>query len=552
MLLTTKFDSQKIKEAKKVLQSALINGKTLIIHDISHENFFNVEYPELPNDDERVDPNLNIDHMSHPAKSGNTRLNHGSQSDSNSSSEFGNGVNTADFPVNNYGNDVDSSDDIVATQNEEVATLEENIFSEGNMDSNPSTSAQVVQPVRREYYFEASKYPHWTDAMNQEMDALLRNGTWEIIKLSKDRKAIGSKWIHKIKYRSSGEINRYKARLVAHGFGQKEGIDYEETFSPVVKMSDKGVFLALLVYVDDIIITGNNICEIEKFKVYLKSKFMIKDLVKLKYFLGIKVIDIDKGICLNQRKYVLDLLSDYGMLACKPVKTPLISKLVISNEAFDSDPILEKVTNYQKLMGKLFYLTNTRPDISYVVHCLSQFMHSPLKSHLKITFKILRYLKGCPSLGIHIIKDSEKNTLSKSSTKAEYRALASVTTNPVFHERTKHLEIDLHLVREKILKGVVKNIKVESTNQIADIFTKWLDILQHKGFVEKLGMFDIYQFVVTLGSRSKKLKVGGLVVSFVDSQLEYINKKNGSSSSFPGLKNPTIEISLGMKDLKLL
>ncbi|GKA97621.1 ribonuclease H-like domain-containing protein [Tanacetum coccineum] len=80
---------------------------------------------------------------------------------------------------------------------------------------------------------------------------------------------------------------------------------------------------------------------------------MIKDLGKLKYFIGIKVIDNDKGICLNQRKYVLDLLSGYGMLACKPVKTPLLSKLVIFNEATNNDPILDNITNYQKLMDIL-------------------------------------------------------------------------------------------------------------------------------------------------------------------------------------------------------
>ncbi|GKD16498.1 hypothetical protein Tco_1205656, partial [Tanacetum coccineum] len=171
-------------------------------------------------------------------------------------------------------------------------------------------------------------------------------------------------------------------------------------------------------------------------------------------------------VYLNQRKYVLDLLSEYGMLACKPANTPLLSKLVISNEATEKDHVLENITDYQKLMGKLIYLTNTRPDISYVVHCLSQFMHSPLKSHLKTTFKILRYLKGCPSLGIHIVRTSgmflnafsdadwakcvitrnvtgycvflnnslvslkskKQNTLSKSSTEVEYRALALVTT----------------------------------------------------------------------------------------------------------------------------
>ncbi|GKC51197.1 ribonuclease H-like domain-containing protein [Tanacetum coccineum] len=128
--------------------------------------------------------------------------------------------------------------------------------------------------------------------------------------------------------------------------GNKNGFNQSKSDYSLYTKSDKGVFLALLVYVDDIIITGNNVSEIEKFKVFLKSKFMIKDLGKLKYFLGIKVIDADKGICLNQRKYVLDLLSDYGMLACKPAKTPLMSKLVISSEASDNDHILDNITDY--------------------------------------------------------------------------------------------------------------------------------------------------------------------------------------------------------------
>ncbi|GJS62449.1 ribonuclease H-like domain-containing protein [Tanacetum coccineum] len=273
--------------------------------------------------------------------------------------------------------------------------------------------------------------------------------------------------------------------LVENGFSQSKS-DYS-----LFTKSDNGVFLALLVYVDDIIITGNDTSEIEKFKEFLRTKFMIKDLGNLKYFLGIEVINTNKGICLNQRKYVLDLLTGYGMLACKPARTPMLSKVSISNEATSIDPLLDNIVDYQKLMGKLIYLTNTRPDISYVVHCLSQFMHAPLKSHLSI---------------------KTTNTISKSSSEAEYRALASVTSeviwvlkvlkdlgydnllpvslfcdskpaikiaaNPVFHERTKHLEIDLHFVREKILKGVIKTVKVDSANQIANILTKGMDKIQ--------------------------------------------------------------------------
>lgn len=85
-------------------------------------------------------------------------------------------------------------------------------------------------------YFEASKNPLWVDAMNAEMEALNRNGTWVLTNLPPGRKPIGCRWVYKIKYKSTGEIDRYKARLVAKGYNQREGVDFYETFSPVVKM----------------------------------------------------------------------------------------------------------------------------------------------------------------------------------------------------------------------------------------------------------------------------------------------------------------------------
>ncbi|GKA76699.1 ribonuclease H-like domain-containing protein [Tanacetum coccineum] len=369
----------------------------------------------MPNDDERVDPNMNSDNKS--------------QSGSGHSSVSGRDVNTADFP-DNSGNDANSSEDIFATQNEKLTTLEDNIFLRLNKNSEPKS------------FYEASKFSHWTNAMNDEMDALLRNDTLEIVDLHKDKKAIGSKYIFKIKFKSSGEIDRYKARLVAQGFGQKEGIDYEETFSSVVKMVTVRCLLNITVFnswpvfqldVNNAFLygdfnetmymkppegyfpSGNKVCRIKKSLYGLKQAprqcnvKLTSALIKNGFSQSNNVVDTDKGICLNQRNYVLDQLSYYGMLACKPAKTPLMSKLIISNKASDIDHILDNIADYQKLMGKLIYLTNTRLDISYDVHCLSRFMHSPLKSHLKIAYKILRYLKSCPGLSIHIIKSSSMN-----------------------------------------------------------------------------------------------------------------------------------------------
>ncbi|GJZ28670.1 putative RNA-directed DNA polymerase [Tanacetum coccineum] len=479
-------------------------------------------------------------------------------------------------------------------------------------------------------YDEAIRNPKWIESMNNEIEALLRNNTWTVCDLPKGRKPVGSKWLWKIKFKSTGEIERYKSRVVAKGYSQREGFDYSETFSPVVKMStvrcmlnvaicngwdlfqldvnnaflygdlteeaprqwnakltmtlvengfvqskyDYSLFtktsgdmvLMLLVYVDDIVITGNDNSEIGKFKEMLKSKFQIKDLGNLKYFLGIEVIDNDDGVCLSQRKYCLEVLHEYGLLAGRPVETPLAENTTLNHVESEDDKLLSDIGNYQKLVGKLIYLTNTRPDISYAVHCLSQFMHAPLSSHLEAAFRVLRYLKNSPGSGIQINKvgnlklrayaDSDwarcpatrksvsgycvflgsslitwkskkQSTLSRSSAEAEYRSMASATceviwlsnllgdmgvknllpvvlycdnssalqiaANPVFHEKSKHFEIDVHLVREKVASGVIVTEKIHTSQQIADVLTKALGSKQHDELCTKIGILDMFK-----------------------------------------------------------
>nr|GEW23667.1 ribonuclease H-like domain-containing protein [Tanacetum cinerariifolium] len=267
-------------------------------------------------------------------------------------------------------------------------------------------------------YFEAVKNPNWIEAMNNEIEALKRNNTWIVCDLPKGRKAIRSKWLWRIKYKSTGEIKRYKARVVARALVRgKDLITWKPLvlwlkclllgskfdYSLFTKNSDN-VFIILLVYVDDIVVTENSVNEIENFKQFLKSKFQIKDLGKLKYFLGIEVLDNKDSIYLSQRKYCLELLHEFDLLAAKHVDTPLPENATLNHTEFNDEHLLVNVSNYKRLVGKLIYLTNTMPDIAYVVHCLSHYMHSPLNSHLDVAIKVLRYLKGSLRSGIQINK----------------------------------------------------------------------------------------------------------------------------------------------------
>jgi hypothetical protein len=129
----------------------------------------------------------------------------------------------------------------------------------------------------------------------------------------------------------------------------------------------------------------------------LRKNFDIKDLELLKYFLGIEIAHSPKDLFISQRKYVLDLFRKTGKLGCKLASTPMDSKYKLNTD--DGKP-LEDINQFQRLMGKLIYLTITKPDISYSISQISKFMHSPRTSHLDSIDRILRYLKSTPEMRI--------------------------------------------------------------------------------------------------------------------------------------------------------
>ena len=299
----------------------------------------------------------------------------------------------------------------------------------------------------------------------------------------------------------------------------------------------------LLLYVDDIIITGNRSSFVSSVIKLLGVDFDLKDLELLHYFLGLQVDYTSSRLFVHQTKYASDLLKKFGMTDCKPCKTPSSPN---SHFLPNDSPLLSDPTTYRSLVGALQYLSFTRPDLSFAVQQACQYMSTPTQNNLQAAKHILRYLQGTLHFGIAFTPgpislsayyDSDwardpvdrcsltsmvlffgncpiswfakkQGIVSRSSTEAEYRALASTTielywirmllrdfglflphppllwcdnvsaltiaTNPVFHARTKHIELDYHFVHEKVLRRDLLIKFISTHDQLADLFTKGL------------------------------------------------------------------------------
>ncbi|XP_019244361.1 PREDICTED: uncharacterized protein LOC109224228 [Nicotiana attenuata] len=309
-------------------------------------------------------------------------------------------------------------------------------------------------------------------------------------------------------------------------------IQSQHDHSLFVKRSTEGITV-VLVYVDDMLITGSQPKLIEDTKAALQKAFKMKDLGELKYFLGIEFARSEKGILMHQRKYALELISELGLSAAKPAATPLEMNIKLTTKEFDdhigttnneADELLPDPGVYQRLIGKLLYLTMTRPDLAFSVQTLSQFMQQPKSSHMEAATRIVRYVKNHPGQGLllsssskgvleaycdadwaacqnsrksvtgYLIKlgdslvswkSKKQTTVSRSSAEAEYRSLAAT-------------------VVELIWLGLVKTEYISTREQQADLLTKGLTKVQHEYLSSKLGVFDVFTLPSLRGSVENK------------------------------------------------
>jgi histone deacetylase 1/2 len=534
------------------------------------------------------------------------------------------------------------------------------VRTDGTVAWSTTKSSDPTLLTTEPYDFRAAlASPHWRLAMEAEYTALQKNETWRLVPPRSGVNIIDCKWVFKIKRQADGSIDRYKARLVAKGFKQRQGLDYEDTFSPVVKPTtirvllsmaltqgwhlrqldiqnaflhgileeevfmrqppgfedpsypgflcrlDKALYglkqaprawharlssvlaalgftpstadtylfilrrpeltLYLLVYVDDIIVVSSSSAATDRLVHQLGKTFALKDLGPLHYFLGVEVHKPrGGGLLMSQRKYASELLLKAGLQKCAPVTTPMVASETLS--ANDGTPLsAEESTRYRSIVGGLQYLTMTRPDLSFAVNKVCQYLHAPRCAHWSAVKRILRYVKGTLSHGLLLRPSStlpllsafsdadwagdpddrrstggfaifyggnliswsarKQATVSRSSTESEYKSLANATAeliwvqallgelgviqrrppvlwcdnigatylsaNPVFHARTKHIEIDFHFVRERVARKLLEIRFISSKDQLADIFTKPLPLPQFTSCRRNLNLSEV-------------------------------------------------------------
>ncbi|KAJ9544357.1 LOW QUALITY PROTEIN: hypothetical protein OSB04_024064 [Centaurea solstitialis] len=406
---------------------------------------------------------------------------------------------------------------------------------------------------------DALRDPAWVSAMQEELAEFIRNNVWLLVPRPRKRTIIGSKWIFRNKLDEVGTIIRNKARLVAQGYRQEEGFDYDETFAPVarleairlflafaaymnIKMDIKNAFLngklnvevyvaqppgfvdpkfpdhvyklnkalyglkqaprawydtlqpffslkvlnvidstlflkkypkhilLIQIYVDDIIFGSTNPKLCEKFELLMKTEYKMSMMGELTYFLGLQIKQSEKGIFINQGKYVLDMLKKFDLTSCTPMKTPMAPPLSPDKDS-KGKPV--DVTLYRGMSWtskKQNSVSTSTAEAEYVAAgiCCAQvlWLRNQLQDYDIQLSKIPIYCDNTLAIAI------------------------AIANNPVLHSRTKHIEVRYHFIRDHVMNGDIELHFVPTKYQFADLFTKPLDVTRFNMLISELGMLN--------------------------------------------------------------
>ncbi|GJV47865.1 ribonuclease H-like domain-containing protein [Tanacetum coccineum] len=371
---------------------------------------------------------------------------------------------------------------------------------------------------------QAMEDPSWIGAMQEELTQFSLQKVWTLVDLPNVKRAIGTKWVYRNKKDKRGIVVRNKARLVAQGHTQQEGIYFDE-------MDVKSAFLYGTIE-EEVYVKQppgfidpqfpNKVYKVEKalYGLHQAPRAWYETLSTYLLENGFRRYTIDKTLFIKKDKSDIMLVQKFDFTTVKTTSTPLEPNkpLLKDEEAADVDVHL-----YRSLIGSLMYLTTSRPDIMFAVCNYARFQVSPKTSHLHAVKRIFRYLKGQPKLGLWksttggcqfhgrrlISWQCKKQTIvANSTTEAEYVAAANcrghvlwiqnqmldygfnfmntrifidnesticIVKNHVFHSKTKHIEIRHHFIRDSYEKRLIQVLKIHTDHNVADLFIKGFD-----------------------------------------------------------------------------
>ncbi|RVW59189.1 Copia protein [Vitis vinifera] len=328
-----------------------------------------------------------------------------------------------------------------------------------NLASDIIRNDEDPEPRNVEECRHRNDWPKWKEAIQAELNSLTKREVFgPVVQTPEDVKPVGYKWVFVRKRNENNEIIRYKARLVAQGFSQRPGIDYEETYSPVMDAITFRFLISLAVsegldmrlmdvitaylygsmdndiymkipegfklpanntkplYVDDLNLVGTPE-ELTRTTNYLKKEFEMKDLGKTKFCLGLQIEHFPNGVLVHQSTYIKKVLKRFYMDKAHPLSSPMVVRsLDVKKDPFrpceKDEELLGPEVPYLSAIGALMYLANcTRPDIAFSVNLLARYSSAPTRRHWNGIKHILRYLRGTTDMGLFYSRESKQQLL---------------------------------------------------------------------------------------------------------------------------------------------
>ncbi|GKB28863.1 putative ribonuclease H-like domain-containing protein [Tanacetum coccineum] len=358
---------------------------------------------------------------------------------------------------------------------------------------------------------------------------------------TKWQKGHNTKWVYRNKKDERGIVIKNKARLVDQGYTQEERINYDEVFAPVAKIEAIRLFLAYASFKDFVVYQmdiksaflygkieeevyvcqppgfedphfPDRVYKVEKalyglhqalkawyetLSTYLLDNGVQRGKIDKTLFIrrdkGLQVKQKEDGIFISQDKYVIEILKKFGFSDVKTASTPMETHKPLLKDADDED-VDEHL--YRSMIGSLMYLTSSRPDIMFAVCACERFQVNPKSSHLHAVKRIFKFLKGQVKLGLWYPKDSPFDLVAY--TDSDYTKIhidnestICIVKNPVFHSKTKHIEIRHHFIRDSYEKMLIQMIKIYTDQNVADLLTKVFDVSRFQYLIASIGMLNL-------------------------------------------------------------